>query len=60
MKYRCLNNKGIETQLTVGNIYEGKESENHKTYIGVPYLEIETADDGLNGIYNPYRFEEVK
>ena len=60
MKFKCVNNEAMESQLTVGKIYEGKYSTQYFDVISQPNIEISACDDGVNGVYNHWRFKEVK
>jgi hypothetical protein len=59
MKFKCIDNRGMESRLTLNKIYDGEYALNKRDDAGRPHIRIEADDAGHTTLYVNYRFELV-
>lgn len=57
MKFKCVNNDGMEHRLKLGKVYDGSYDYNQKDEYSKPMVRIDEDEDGLPTLYLSYRFE---
>lgn len=60
MKFVCINNTDNKKLLTIGKMYEGKRIKEDALMPSYKdWIDIDECDDGISGIFQPFRFIEA-